>query len=86
MVAFHNWTIQLTDTLEALSRTGVVTHYVAQAHKIGASVFAGIGQHGFERLEISMYVTKDCETHLKSRLKPLNSYNVAMSASCAPTI
>jgi hypothetical protein len=86
VVPFYNWTIQLSDTLHALSRTGVVTDHVAQAHEVGASPFAGIRQHRFERLEIGMYITKDCETHYNPQLKPLNSNYVANERSVAPTI
>ena len=63
VIAFHDGTIQFANAFHAFSRIRVVTDHVAQAHKMRAFALARVGQHGFERFEIGVDITENCETH-----------------------
>jgi hypothetical protein len=63
VIAFHHGTIQFADAFDAFSRICVVTDHVAQAQEMGASTLARVCQYRFERFEISVDITQNCETH-----------------------
>jgi hypothetical protein len=63
VIAFYHSAIEFADTFDTFSRICVVTDHVAQAQEMGASTRARISQYRFERFEISVDITQNCETH-----------------------
>ena len=67
VIAFNDWAIHFPHALHAFVRVGVVADDVTEANEVGASLFAGVGQHRVERFEIGMNVTENREAHVKVR-------------------
>ena len=63
MIALYHGAIQFAYAFDAFARVGVITDYVAQAHKMRAPAFPRVRQYCFERFEIRVDVTKNCKTH-----------------------
>jgi hypothetical protein len=67
VVAFHRWTFELANKLDAFTRICVVTDDVTQTDKVRASALTRVRHHGFKRFEIGMNVTENGEPHYDPR-------------------
>ena len=67
VIAFYYRAIQVANTFDAFTRICVVTDHVAKADKVRASAFTRVRHYGFERFEIRMDVTENCEPHDEHR-------------------
>ena len=75
VVAFHHWTIELADKLDAFTRICVVTDDITQTDEVRASALTRVRHYGIERFEIGMNVTENGEPHWDP-VGPLKSQNV----------
>lgn len=62
---------EIPDHVDALRRIAAVTHDVPQAEALGDSLRAYIRHHGFQRLQIAVNVTDDCNVRVH-RIVPLS--------------
>ena len=64
MIAFDDRAIHFADPLNALVRVCVITNNVPETNKVGALILARIHEHGLERFEIRVNITKNGKAHL----------------------
>ena len=63
VVAFYGGAIQFANTFQTLIWIRVVPDHVAQTNKMRALALVRIGKDSFERLQVGVDVTENCETH-----------------------
>jgi hypothetical protein len=64
VISLNGWAIQIAHDLDALARIGVVADDIAQANEMRAVMFAGVRDHGLERLQVCMHIAENGKPHL----------------------
>ena len=85
MITQHANSRKGANDFQALGGIGIVTHDIAKAVKLRASIGTGIGQHGLKSLEIGVNIAKDCRAHQREGGRLREGRLVSCGAFCGVT-